>query len=548
MRAKILNASAGSGKTYQLAYKYVRDVVEQPSIYRHILAVTFTNKATEEMKSRILKEIHLLASGGESSYLENLCRELDMDAATVRRRAAEVRSKILHDYSRFTVLTIDTFFQRILRAFIKELGIDLNYNVEIETASVLTKSADTLIEQITTDRDLQRWLTDFVQERIDEGKKWDVRDGILTLGGELFKEKNKEALSFARSREELGRIVGEATARAATKQQMRERAAEAVRIMADAGVGPADFTGKSRSFAHYFLTVAAGELKPYTATVGKMSLTTEGWGAQGIARRAARRPAATPAARNVRSVRRQRPLVEHLRPAARELPQLRAAVGPLRQGAAVVRRAEHDAPLGDQIHPLGIHRPQRRAVHLREGRQPLRTLHDRRISGHLRQGVGELPAPAAKRHVAERGDLGADRGRHQAVDLPLAGRRLENPPLAGTGAARPGQHRGGDTQGELPQPARRGGVQQRDHRSRGRDRQPGAERDARRSGRKGRHRPAAAAALHDTLRDAYRGHAQTPAAGATGRATSRSRPSPSSRPSWSASARCWTRDSGRATS
>ena len=282
MRAKILNASAGSGKTYQLAYKYVRDVVEQPSIYRHILAVTFTNKATEEMKSRILKEIHLLASGGESSYLENLCRELDMDAATVRRRAAEVRSKILHDYSRFTVLTIDTFFQRILRAFIKELGIDLNYNVEIETASVLTKSADTLIEQITTDRDLQRWLTDFVQERIDEGKKWDVRDGILTLGGELFKEKNKEALSLARSREELGRIVGEATARAAaTKQQMRERAAEAVRIMADAGVGPADFTGKSRSFAHYFLTVAAGELKPYTATVGKMSLTTEGWAPKG---------------------------------------------------------------------------------------------------------------------------------------------------------------------------------------------------------------------------------------------------------------------------
>ena len=282
MRARILNASAGSGKTYQLAYKYVRDVVEQPGIYRHILAVTFTNKATEEMKSRILKEIHLLASGQPSSYLDNLCRELSLDAATVRRRAREVRSKILHDYSRFTVLTIDTFFQRILRAFIKELGIDLNYNVEIETASVLTKSADTLIEQITTDRDLQRWLTDFVQERIDEGKKWDVRDGILTLGGELFKEKNKEALSLARSREELGRIVGEATARAAaTKQQMRERAAEAVRIMADAGVGPADFTGKSRSFAHYFLTVAAGELRPYTATVGKMSLTTEGWAPKG---------------------------------------------------------------------------------------------------------------------------------------------------------------------------------------------------------------------------------------------------------------------------
>ena len=126
MRAKILNASAGSGKTYQLAYKYVRDVIGQPGLYRHILAVTFTNKATEEMKSRILKEIHALASGAASPYLENLCRELSLDERSVRKRAAEVRSKILHDYSRFTVLTIDTFFQRILRAFIKELGIDLN--------------------------------------------------------------------------------------------------------------------------------------------------------------------------------------------------------------------------------------------------------------------------------------------------------------------------------------------------------------------------------------------------------------------------------------
>ena len=119
MRAKILNASAGSGKTYQLAYKYVRDVIDQPGLYRHILAVTFTNKATEEMKSRILKEIHRLASGGASPYLGNLCRELSLDERSVRKRAAEVHSKILHDYSRFTVLTIDTFFQRILRAFIK---------------------------------------------------------------------------------------------------------------------------------------------------------------------------------------------------------------------------------------------------------------------------------------------------------------------------------------------------------------------------------------------------------------------------------------------
>lgn len=282
MRARILNASAGSGKTYQLAYKYVRDTVENPERYRHILAVTFTNKATEEMKRRILKEIHALASGAPSGYLEDLCRELRLDAATVRRRAREVRSRILHDYSRFTVLTIDTFFQRILRAFIKELGMDLDYNVEIETASVLTRSADTLVERITVDEELRRWLTEFVEERIAEGRKWDIRDGILSLGGELFKERNKEALTAARPREELARIVREATSRAeGTRQQMRELAESAVRLIADAGCTAADFAGKSRSFANYFYAVAAEGPKPYTATVAKRAASTDGWCAAG---------------------------------------------------------------------------------------------------------------------------------------------------------------------------------------------------------------------------------------------------------------------------
>lgn len=284
MRAKILNASAGSGKTYQLAYKYVRDVVEQPSLYRHILAVTFTNKATEEMKSRILAEIHRLASGAPSSYTGPLCRELSLDERTVRTRAAEVRTHILHDYSHFTVLTIDTFFQRILRAFIKELGIDLNYNVEIETSSILTKSADTLIERITSDKELERWLTAFVEERIEEGRSWDVREGILSLGNELFKERNKQALAMARSKEDLGRIVGGAAARArASKEKFCGTADRAAQIIRSAGLTPADFSGKSRSFAHYFLRSAQGETGEPTATVRRMASSTTGWCAKGSA-------------------------------------------------------------------------------------------------------------------------------------------------------------------------------------------------------------------------------------------------------------------------
>lgn len=276
MKAKILNASAGSGKTYQLAYKYVHDVVEQPALYRHILAVTFTNKATEEMKSRILKEIHKLASGVDSSYLERLCNELQLDAMSVRKRAAEARSKILHDYSRFTVLTIDTFFQRILRAFIKELGLDLNYNVEIETASVLAKSADALIEQITVDKELLRWLTDFVQERIDDGYGWDIRSGMLSLGKELFKEKNKETLSSMQAKEDLARIVRKAMEQAEkTKRQLRETAQRAIATIEDAGLSEKDFT---RGFpVKYLRCIAAGEVEAYNETIRKQCVSTAGW-------------------------------------------------------------------------------------------------------------------------------------------------------------------------------------------------------------------------------------------------------------------------------
>ena len=98
----------------------------------------------------------------------------------------------------------------------------------------------------------------------------------------MFKEKNKDALSVPRSREELGRIVSRAAAQAeATKKQLQQTAARAVAIISRAGLTAADFSGKSRSFANYFFTVAAGELKPYGATVAKMAAAPEGWGAKG---------------------------------------------------------------------------------------------------------------------------------------------------------------------------------------------------------------------------------------------------------------------------
>lgn len=277
-RAKILSASAGSGKTYQLAYKYVRDVVERPELYRAILAVTFTNKATEEMKSRILREIHILAAGERSNYLDKLCAELEMPEHAVRKQALRARTLILHDYSRFSVLTIDKFFQRIIRAFIKELGIDLNYNIELDHSSLLSRSADRLVEKIADDADLKRWMLEFVEERISDGVRWDMRGDLRSLGNEIFKERSKERTKLRKSKEELGKIVANIVADAErAKNYIKSLGQRSVDIIAEHGLSADMFAGKSRSFVFRFYKYAEGDLSAPTATMLKAADDIDAW-------------------------------------------------------------------------------------------------------------------------------------------------------------------------------------------------------------------------------------------------------------------------------
>ena len=110
---KIYKASAGSGKTYKLTYEYLRLVVKNPYLYRNILAVTFTNKATDEMKERILTELFILSSNKESDHLKSLMSELKISEDVVRNNALKAFNLILHNYSDFSVSTIDSFFQNL---------------------------------------------------------------------------------------------------------------------------------------------------------------------------------------------------------------------------------------------------------------------------------------------------------------------------------------------------------------------------------------------------------------------------------------------------
>ena len=278
LRAKILSASAGSGKTYQLAYKYVHDVIEHPELFRSILAVTFTNKATEEMKSRILHEIDTLASGKKSPYMDDLCKELMLNEQQIRKRALRARTLILHNYSRFSVLTIDKFFQRIIRAFIKELGIDLNYNIELDPSQLLARGADNLVNKIAKNEELRKWLLEFAEERLTNGYRWDMRGDLRQLGSELFKEGCRDRMKMQKSKAELDAIVSNAreSAKAATEELMNH-AQTMVKIMEQHGVMPEMFKGSSRSFTFKFQKYATGDISEPTATMLKAANDVNEW-------------------------------------------------------------------------------------------------------------------------------------------------------------------------------------------------------------------------------------------------------------------------------
>ena len=282
-RAKILSASAGSGKTYQLTLKYMCDVILHPERYRNILAVTFTNKATEEMKSRILREIHTLASGNSSPYLDDVKRELGISEAQIREGAKRARTRILHDFSRFTILTIDRFFQRILRAFIKELSLDLNYNIELDTNLLLERSTDALVESIAKDDQLRKWLLEFAEERINDGTRWDMRNDLKSLGSELFKENGAKRidphLSKTTLQERVNAVITEGDK---YRKRLKELGESALATMKSYGVKPEEFKGSSRSFVFSFAKYAEGELKPPTATMLKASESITEWYTKGV--------------------------------------------------------------------------------------------------------------------------------------------------------------------------------------------------------------------------------------------------------------------------
>lgn len=186
-------ASAGSGKTYRLSYEYLclllKSGERKLDNYRHVLAITFTNKATAEMKERILKNLGELADGtADADYVDMIAKRLSIDAQEVKSRAGKVYRFLLHDFSHFSVETIDAFFQRVIRNMAHELHIGTGWNVELDIDRVKTLAVRRLLNKTKNDEVLRSWVEQYMNRQLEEGRDWNVRKELEDFAKNVFNE------------------------------------------------------------------------------------------------------------------------------------------------------------------------------------------------------------------------------------------------------------------------------------------------------------------------------------------------------------------------
>jgi len=186
----VYNASAGSGKTYTLVRDYLGILLQKKDAYyfRHILALTFTNKASAEMKQRILENLQCFISDEINDMKRDLMQKTGLDALQIAIRSKAILEAILFDYSNFHITTIDSFTHRIIRSFAFDFGLSSDFDVELDTGKILQEALDSVLDQIGIDTPLTQALIHFSLQKSDEDKAWDITANLYEFSKILLNE------------------------------------------------------------------------------------------------------------------------------------------------------------------------------------------------------------------------------------------------------------------------------------------------------------------------------------------------------------------------
>lgn len=271
----IYKASAGSGKTYKLTLGYLELLFNDPLSYRKILAVTFTNKAASEMKYRILERLYEISHYKPTDISEEF---ILLEKSTGKSREILIQLSqnllvsILNDYSRFSVETIDRFFQSIIRAFARENGLPAGFILELDRSSILGEAVDRMFLDLGTDTELFDWMLRLADLRIESARGWNFRNEILSLGNELFSEGYQSIMLEKEnliSRTQLNEFVSELnTMLEKAQNKIKQKAGEVSGEMGQAGYTAEHFLRKNNGPCGYFEKILDGR-KPEMSNAQK---------------------------------------------------------------------------------------------------------------------------------------------------------------------------------------------------------------------------------------------------------------------------------------
>ena len=282
----VYKASAGSGKTFTLATEYIRLIVENPTSYKNILAVTFTNKATEEMKMRILSQLYGIwkALPESDSYLKKIVEKTGFEPKLIRDRAGQGLANLLHNYNYFRVETIDTFFQSVLRNMARELDLTTNLRIGLNDVQVEELAVDQLIADLSTTDVILQWIMKYVMESISDDKSWNVISQIKRFGCTIFKDEYKEVCQeLKRKMEEKGFFEQYTTQlreiKKAAEKRMIQIGESFFENLEGEGLSIDDLANKNRGIAGFFLKLQKGVFDPSieNATVANCLENPEKW-------------------------------------------------------------------------------------------------------------------------------------------------------------------------------------------------------------------------------------------------------------------------------
>ena len=249
----LYNASAGSGKTFALTVAYLKKILQPgpEDAYKRLLAITFTNKAVAEMKSRILSTLEAFAQGnfqGNAGIMAGeVLRDSSMTHAGLQSRSQIVLNHLLHHYAQFHVETIDRFNHRLLKTFSKDLKLSSNFEVSLETGLLLSEAVDRLIDQAGRDEKITQLLVAFALSKTEENKSWDIAFDLNQIAWMIVQENDAPYLALLKDiplddfnvfAEKLRREKSD------FDQAMQDWAKEALALCSDHGIEAEHFSRK----------------------------------------------------------------------------------------------------------------------------------------------------------------------------------------------------------------------------------------------------------------------------------------------------------------